>query len=205
MKVEWLGTVPYGEAWELQKELHRKVVDGEEERVLLLEHNPVITLGKSAKDGNLLVPRDVLKTMGVEIFRVDRGGDATFHGPGQLVAYFIVRTESAKETVRRLEEVVKRSLLKVADMRFTEGPHAGVWVGKKKIASIGLALKRGVTMHGFALNLTVDLTYFSLINPCGLPSSVMTSLKAETGLIVLPKDFYPHVVSAIREVWGITP
>ena len=202
MRVEWLGRVPYGEAWDLQKRLHAEVLSGGEERVLLLEHPPVITLGKSAKEENLLVPEDVLRMRGVEVFRVDRGGDATFHGPGQLVAYFIVRTDSPKELVRRLEEIVKDSLLQVADLEFTEGPHAGVWVRGRKIASIGLALKRGVSMHGFALNLTVDLSYFSLINPCGLPSSVMTSLEVETGLHIPPEEFYPRVERAIREVLG---
>ncbi len=204
MRIEWLGTVPYGEAWDLQKKIHREVVEGGEDRVLLLEHPPVITLGKSAKRENLLLPPEVLRERGVEVFEVDRGGDATFHGPGQLVGYFIVRTDSAKRLVGRIEEVIKRSLLKVANLEFTGGPHAGVWVKGKKIASIGLALKRGVSMHGFALNLTVDLSYFSLINPCGLPSSVMTSLEVETGLHVPPGDFYPNVVSALREVWGIT-
>ena len=197
-----MGTVPYGEAWELQKRLHSEVVGGGEERVLLLEHPPVITLGKSAKEENLLIPPELLRQRGVSLYRVDRGGDATFHGPGQLVAYFIVRAKGGREVVRKLEEVVKRSLLKVANMEFTEGPHAGVWVRGKKIASIGLSLKRGVTMHGFALNLTVDLSYFSLINPCGLPSSVMTSLKVETGLHLPPEDFYPYVVEGIGEVWG---
>jgi len=203
MKVEWLGTVPYAEAWDLQKRIHGEVVEGGEERVLLLEHPPVITLGKSAKRENLLFSPDVLRDRGVEVFEVDRGGDATFHGPGQLVAYFIVRTDSAKGLVSRIEEVIRRSLLKVANLEFTDGPHAGVWVRGKKIASIGLALKRGVSMHGFALNLTVDLSYFSLINPCGLPSSVMTSLEVETGLHIPPVKFYPYVVSAIREVWEV--
>ena len=202
MRVEWLGRVPYGEAWDLQRRLHAEVLSGGEERILLLEHPPVITLGKSAKEENLLVPEDVLRMRGVEVFRVDRGGDATFHGPGQLVAYFIVRTDSPKELVRRLEEIVKDSLLQVADLEFTEGPHAGVWVRGRKIASIGLALKRGVSMHGFALNLTVDLSYFSLINPCGLPSSVMTSLEVETGLHIPPEEFYPRVERTIREVLG---
>ncbi len=202
MKVEWLGRVPYGEAWELQRELHAEVVAGGEGRVLLLEHPPVITLGKSAREENLLVPEDVLRTRGVEVFRVDRGGDATFHGPGQLVAYFIVRTDSPKLLVRNLEEIIKRSLLQVADLEFTEGPHAGVWVKGRKIASIGLALKRGVSMHGFALNLTLDLSYFSLINPCGLPSSVMTSLEVETGLHLPPEEFYPVVERAIMESMG---
>ncbi|NPA80310.1 MAG: lipoyl(octanoyl) transferase LipB [Thermotogae bacterium] len=200
--MEWLGTVPYSEAWELQRRLHAEVVSGGEERVLLLEHPPVITLGKSAKPENLLVPEEELERRGVEVFRVDRGGDATFHGPGQLVAYFILRTESAKRTVEALEEVVKRSLNRVAALNFTEGPHAGVWVDGRKIASIGLALKRGATMHGFALNLTIDLSYFLLINPCGLPSSVMTSLKRETGLEIPPKDFYPYVIEAVEEVFG---
>lgn len=202
MRVEWLGRLPYGEAWDLQKRLHTEVLSGGEERVLLLEHPPVITLGKSAREENLLVPEDLLRMRGVEVFRVDRGGDATFHGPGQLVAYFIVRTDSPKELVRRLEEIVKDSLLQVADLEFTEGPHAGVWVRERKIASIGLALKRGVSMHGFALNLTVDLSYFSLINPCGLPSSVMTSLEVETGLHIPPEEFYPRVERVIREVLG---
>ncbi|NPB03244.1 MAG: lipoyl(octanoyl) transferase LipB [Thermotogae bacterium] len=200
MRIEWLGLVPYTEAWELQKKLHTEVLSGGPERILLLEHPPVITLGKSAKEKNLLLSPERLKERGIELFRVDRGGDVTYHGPGQLVGYLILRVSSAKRLVAYVEEIIKTSLLKVTPMKFSKGPHAGVWIGSKKIASVGLAIKKGVSMHGFALNLTVDLAPFSLINPCGLPSSVMTTLEIETGLHVPPSEFYRYVVKSLEEL-----
>ncbi|MEO0215149.1 MAG: lipoyl(octanoyl) transferase LipB [candidate division WOR-3 bacterium] len=201
-RIEYLGLVPYKEAWDLQKRLHQKVVNGGEERVLLLEHDHVITLGKSSKPQNLLFPREYLLSNGIEVYEVERGGDATYHGPGQLVGYFIVRVKSVKKLVDMVEEAIKRALLEVYPFEFSEGPHRGVWLKNgKKIASIGMAVKSGVSMHGFALNLTTDLRFFNLINPCGLNPSVMTSLEKETGIKIPPSEFYPIMERAIKEVF----
>ncbi|MEO0149665.1 MAG: lipoyl(octanoyl) transferase LipB [candidate division WOR-3 bacterium] len=182
--------------------MHQKVVNGGEERVLLLEHDHVITLGKSSKPQNLLFPREYLLSNGIEVYEVERGGDATYHGPGQLVGYFIVRVKSVKKLVDMVEEAIKRALLEVYPFEFSEGPHRGVWLKNgKKIASIGMAVKSGVSMHGFALNLTTDLRFFNLINPCGLNPSVMTSLVRATGLKIPPSEFYPIMERAIKEVF----
>jgi len=196
--------VPYKIAWDLQHRLHEEVLEGGEERILLLEHPHVITLGKSSKKENILFPKEYLEKNGIEIYEVERGGDVTYHGPGQLVGYFIVRVKSVRELVDMVERAIKLALLEVYPFEFSEGPHRGVWLKNgKKIASIGMAVKKGVSLHGFALNLTVDLRFFNLINPCGLNSSVMTSLEKETGLRIPPSEFYPImervIISALHQ------
>jgi len=197
-RIEYLGLVPYKIAWDLQHRIHEEVLEGGEERILLLEHPHVITLGKSSKKENLLFPKEYLEKNGIEIYEVERGGDVTYHGPGQLVGYFIVRVKSVRELVDMVERAIKIALLEVYPFEFSEGPHRGVWLKNgKKIASIGMAVKKGVSLHGFALNLTVDLRFFNLINPCGLNSSVMTSLEKETGLRIPPSEFYPIMERAI--------
>ncbi len=199
-RVEYLGTVPYKVAWDLQRRVHAEVVKGGQERIFLLEHPHVITLGKSANPKNLLFPREYLLQNGIEVYEVERGGDITYHGPGQLVGYFILRVKSVKRLVEAVESTIKEALLTVHDFEFSEGPHRGVWLKNgKKIASIGMAIKRGVSMHGFALNLTVDLRFFNLINPCGLNPSVMTSLEKETGKKITPKEFYPIIGEIISK------
>ncbi len=200
-RIDYLGLVPYKTAWELQHKIHKDVLNGGEERIILLEHPHVITLGKSSKPENVLFPREYLEKNGIEFYEVERGGDVTYHGPGQLVGYFIVRVKSIKELVNLVENSIKIALLEVYPFEFSEGPHRGVWLKNgKKIASIGMAVKRGVSLHGFALNLTVDLRFFNLINPCGLSSSVMTSLEKETGLRIPPSEFYPIMKRAIISV-----
>ena len=203
-RIEYLGLVPYKIAWDLQHRLHEEVLEGGEERILLLEHPHVITLGKSSKKENLLFPKEYLEENGIEIYEVERGGDVTYHGPGQLVGYFIVRVKSVRELVDMVERAIKLALLEVYPFEFSEGSHRGVWLKNgKKIASIGMAVKKGVSLHGFALNLTVDLRFFNLINPCGLNSSVMTSLEKETGLRIPPSEFYPImervIISALHQ------
>lgn len=196
--------VPYKIAWDLQHRLHEEVLEGGEERILLLEHPHVITLGKSSKKENILFPKEYLEKNGIEIYEIERGGDVTYHGPGQLVGYFIVRVKSVRELVDMVERAIKLALLEVYPFEFSEGSHRGVWLKNgKKIASIGMAVKKGVSLHGFALNLTVDLRFFNLINPCGLNSSVMTSLEKETGLRIPPSEFYPImervIISALHQ------
>ncbi len=202
MRVEYLGLMDYENAWELQKRIHKEVIEGGEERILLLEHPHVITLGKSAKSQNLIFPKEYLINQGIGVYEIERGGDVTYHGPGQLVGYLILKVKSVKRLVDNVEEAIKMALLKVHPFEFSRGPHRGVWLRNgKKIASIGMAIKRGVSMHGFALNLTVDLKYFNLINPCGLNPSVMTSLEKETGLKISPKEFYPIMRECLYKVF----
>jgi len=180
--------------------LQQKVVGLRKERLigdvlLLLEHTPVITLGRNAKAANVIASPELLAERGVELFECDRGGDVTFHGPGQLVSYPIFdlrgfsspdgqrRTLGAVEYVRRLEEVLIRTC---ADFRIAAERVAGltgVWTTgtEAKIAAIGVHISRGVTSHGFALNVNTDLEYFKLIIPCGIASKPVTSMAKEMG------------------------
>jgi lipoate-protein ligase B len=178
----WLGRVAYGEALALQSELQQEVMDrrGDPGYLLLLEHPPVITAGRSAPPTELLAPTAELARLGVDVVATNRGGRFTYHGPGQLVGYSILDLKAYRADVhwymRRLEDVLIGVLggLGVEAAR-VEG-HTGVWVGGRKTASIGVAIRRWVTAHGFALNVAPDMKHFGLIEPCGLPSGKMLSL-----------------------------
>ena len=208
-----LGRMDYKTCWDLQQELFdagvaRKhtgpipvpvpvpvPVPGADDAddagtVLLVEHPPVYTLGKSGHAENLLVNQEALKAMGAQFFHIDRGGDITFHGPGQLVCYPILDLErigiGLREYIEALEEAVIRTVAEygIAAGRIAEA--SGVWIdpGKarpRKICAIGVRSSRYVTMHGFALNVTTDLEWFSRINPCGFTDRGVTSIAAETG------------------------
>jgi lipoyl(octanoyl) transferase len=191
-----LGTVDYTTGLRLQQKLVQLRKDGLiGDVLLLLEHSPVITLGRNAKVANVVASGEQLAERGVEIFKCDRGGDVTFHGPGQLVGYPIFdlrgfastdgkrKTLGAVEFVRRLEEVLIRTC---ADFRIPAERVAGLtgaWTsdGEGKIAAIGVHISRSVTSHGFALNVNVDLDYFNLIVPCGITSKPVTSMAKQLG------------------------
>src|SRR5271169_3543123 len=192
--VLYLGRVAYGTALNLQRTLQEMRKAGRiENTLLLLEHPPVITLGRNAKLDNVLAPPEFLAQRGVELFEIDRGGDVTFHGPGQLVAYPIFDLRSfepgskigAVEFVRRLEEVLIRTCgdFGIGTQRI-QGL-TGVWTyalrnrPEAKIAAIGVHISRGVTTHGFALNVRTDLDFFSLIVPCGITGKPVTSMRQE--------------------------
>ena len=192
-----LGRVSYGTANQLQRTLLNLRKAGQiADTLLLLEHPPVITLGRNAKLENVLASPEFLAQRGVELFEIDRGGDVTFHGPGQLIAYPIFDLRGfepkigAVEFVRRLEEVLIRICgdYGIATQRLKG--LTGVWTydmpGKPeaKIAAIGIHISRGVTTHGFALNVTTDLDYFSFIVPCGITNKPVTSIEKETGRAV---------------------
>ena len=180
------GLTPYAEAWDLQKHLVRlRKNDGIPDTFVLCEHPPVYTVGRAAKDAvNLGAGEEYLRTLGAEVFWSDRGGDATFHGPGQVVGYPILRLK-VRDThayLRELEDVIIRVL---ADYGL-EGRHhpeyTGVWVGENKIAAIGVKFSSGwITSHGFALNVKTDLTWFDRITPCGIKEFGITSLSQELG------------------------
>ncbi len=182
-----LGRLEYGRALMLQRELWRlRVEDKIPDVLVLLEHDPVITLGRSAKASNLLVSEAELARRGVALHRIERGGDVTFHGPGQLVGYPVFKLESGIAGVRWFIERVEAALVTaLAELGVRSGlspGHIGVWCEERKIASIGVAVKRRVTFHGFALNVTVDLGFFRLMHPCGMPDVVMTSVRSEGGI-----------------------
>ncbi len=176
-----LGLIEYQKAWEMQRELVAARRDGRtSDKLLLLEHPPVYTVGRRGRLDNLLAPPEELERRGARLYFIERGGDVTFHGPGQLVGYPILDLKNLRCDVtlylRRLEEVLIRTL---DDFSIDAGRipgRTGVWVEGEKIASIGIALRRWVTMHGFALNVNTDLSYFDLIVPCGLSGVKMTSM-----------------------------
>src|SRR5688572_14251698 len=167
MRVEDLGTMPYRDAWAAQEAAHAEVLAGREERVLLVEHPPVITFGRrGVVERNLVASDEQLARMGVEAVQSDRGGDVTFHGPGQVVAYPIVRlidhALSVGGYVRALEDAVVRTLATFGVEAHREQGAVGIWAGEAKICAIGVRIKRGVSLHGLALNVTTDLDYFNL-------------------------------------------
>jgi lipoate-protein ligase B len=183
-----LGTVPYEEALELQRALARERISGaiQEDMLLLLEHPPVVTLGRSTKARNLISSADFLASRGVELFEVERGGDVTFHGPGQLVGYPIIDLKRHKLDLhwylRQVEEGLIRTLAEYGIPAERNAGFTGVWTNEKKIASIGVHAREWVTWHGFALNVTTDLSYFDLIIPCGIDGVTMTSVEREVDL-----------------------
>lgn len=184
----FLGSVPYAEGVRLQEEVREALRAGEgPERLLLLSHPHVYTLGRNADGSDVVAPREWLAKEGVEVHESDRGGQVTYHGPGQLVGYPVIDLNPDRRDIRRyvrdLQEVLIRTLSDFGvDAEPGEGPeHIGVWTGGAKIASLGVHLKRWITTHGFALNVTTDLSYFRGIVACGLPSVRMTSIERETG------------------------
>lgn len=176
-----LGLIAYSEAYHLQRQLlYQRVSNEITDTLLLLEHPPTITIGKSGKLENVLASQAQLAEAGVSLFFVDRGGDVTYHGPGQLVAYPIIdlsqRGRDVHQYVRDLEEVIIRTLNDFSINAGRDRSHAGVWVRGKEIAALGLRISKWVSMHGFALNVNIDLEQFSFINPCGFHDRKATSV-----------------------------
>lgn len=181
-----LARIPYPTALDFQHQLvELRLADEIPDTLVLLEHPPVITLGRNAGRTSLLVSDAELARRGVELIRVERGGDITFHGPGQLVGYPIFKLKSGVVGVRRFIELVEQSLIHALARHGVTARARdkliGVWVEDRKLASIGVAVRRGVTFHGFALNVSTDLDWFDLMNPCGLAGVRMTSIRAESG------------------------
>jgi lipoyl(octanoyl) transferase len=185
--VRWLGRVPYARAVELQDSLVRARREGvASDTLLLLEHPPVITLGRGGDPRHLLADGRTLARKGIELHASGRGGDATYHGPGQLVGYPILALEPARRDAHRylrdLEEALIRTVADFGVGATRSGGLTGVWVGRKKLGAIGVRLSTGwVTSHGFALNVDPDLDGFSMIVPCGIHDRGVTSLAEQTG------------------------
>lgn len=183
-----LGVMGYEEALEIQRAAARARISGEvpQDLLILVEHPPVITLGRSAKASNLLSDREDLASKGVELFEVERGGDVTFHGPGQVVGYTIVDLKRHRRDLhwilRQIEEALIRTLAAYGIAADRDIGRTGVWTSGRKIASIGLHARDWVTWHGFALNVMTDLSYFDLMVPCGLEGVSMTSIAREAGI-----------------------
>ena len=185
-RVVYLGRVPYREALDLQLELcARKRLGFADDFLLLLEHPPTLTLGRNGTWRNLRAEEAAVLARGIERFEVDRGGDITFHGPGQLVGYPILRLDQGEQDVRRymrnLEEVVIRALGRHGIAAGRAGGLTGVWTEEGKIAALGVHISRWITRHGFALNVNTDLAYFDLIVPCGIAGCRVAAMQQFTG------------------------
>ena len=181
LNIRWLGNLPYGEALTLQKGLHNSVSVGnnEEDYLLLLEHNNVITLGRSGDKDNLIANKEKLDNLGIEYFETDRGGDITFHGKGQLIGYPIIRLSDPKKVipfVRTIEKSIINALAAFNIDSYSKEEDTGVWTSKGKIASIGIKVSKWTTYHGFSLNIFEDLNGFDLINPCGNSDEKISSV-----------------------------
>ncbi|HXE60180.1 MAG TPA: lipoyl(octanoyl) transferase LipB [Gemmatimonadaceae bacterium] len=211
LDVVHLGLRPYGEILELQRAVARARIarDVEHDVLLLVEHQPVVTLGRTAKAANLVATPELLAARGVERFEVERGGDVTFHGPGQLVGYPIIDLAGHKKDLhwylRQLEESLIRALARWHIPAERNPGLTGVWTAGRKIASIGVHARDWVTWHGFALNVSVDLSYFDLMVPCGISGVVMTSMERETATRIPLADASRTAATALAGVFGLEP
>jgi lipoyl(octanoyl) transferase len=206
-----LGTIPYLEGVEIQERVAaRRRAKEIPDTLLLLEHPPVYTRGRRATDTELSLGEGFYRAQGIEIVPTDRGGRVTYHGPGQLVGYPIMGVSDVLAHLRSIEAAIVQALAEegiAARSRCEEGPDwTGVWVGQRKIASLGVHVSRGVSTHGFAINVVNDLTPFTWIVPCGLAGVSMTSVAAEIGLGAADLErFADRVVASLCRVHGREP
>jgi lipoate-protein ligase B len=201
------GRIAYQDAWQLQQCIAASVRDGGDAALILLEHPPTYTLGVRGKTEHLLLSEQAFLSRGVEVHRADRGGDVTFHGPGQLVGYPIINIrpygEGPSWYVRTLEAALIQVLARFnIDAVRSERNH-GVWVGDAKIAAIGVRVSRGVTTHGFALNVNTDLSYFEHIIPCGLAGVAVTSMQQVTGATFEMRKVEDEVAHALASEFDL--
>jgi len=216
----WLGQVAYGPMWELQHKLQQCLIDAKRGQppeelshlLLLLEHPPVYTLGKSGDVRHLLLAEEGLAARGASFYRIDRGGDITFHGPGQLVGYFLFDLDrfyrDLHRFLRALEEII---ILTCADYGLVAGQipgRTGVWIGpdsrgaERKICALGIRSSRWVTLHGLALNLNTDLSFFQHIVPCGIPDRGVTSFARELGYTCDEEGVRQHLRHHVETVFA---
>jgi lipoyl(octanoyl) transferase len=203
-----LGLVDYKAAYAFQKKLHSQVRSGILDGALIFnEHRPVFTIGRSGKKNNFLLNRSVLDSCNADIINVDRGGDITFHGPGQIVAYPVFdlsrHTKDLHKYLRDLEEVIIIVLSKYDILSFRMKGRTGCWVEEGKIASIGISVSGWVTYHGLALNANIGLQYFNMINPCGLTDVKMVSMKSILHQEIDLTQLKSRLVEGFKEVFGV--
>jgi lipoate-protein ligase B len=201
-----LGLIDYREAWELQRDLWLRRVKGElPDLLLVLEHPHVITLGRRGNRSHLIAPPEVLEKMQISIFHVERGGDVTYHGPGQLVVYPIFNLKEYEYRLIRFVDQLEEVILGVLKDYGMEGRrdalNRGVWIKGDKIASIGVTIKRWVSFHGLSLNYETDLDYFDLIHPCGLVGTKMTSMTKILGKKISRKSLTERISFHFKEVF----
>jgi lipoate-protein ligase B len=206
LTASWLGRVDYPAAWAWQRELFLARLDEERgDTLMLLEHPPTYTLGRRALEDDLVYGDSERAARGIALFKVDRGGRATYHGPGQLVGYPILGLGERYDVVkylRRLEDVLIKTAADLGVEATRDPDHTGVWVGPNKIGAIGVKITRGITMHGFAFNVTTDLQMFGGIVPCGIQDRWVTSVQAETGRTHSVKEVATLASNHLAEVFG---
>ncbi len=206
-RYQWLGTIEYLRARAIQDELVQRVHDGRSPNtLLLLEHPHVYTRGRLSPDDHLLTPADQLAAAGIPIHETDRGGQITYHGPGQLIGYPIINLrQSGKgplQYVRALEQTIAETVSHFGIPAHTEPGLTGVWTPNGKIAAIGIKISRGITFHGFALNINPDLTYYRHIIPCGITNRPVTSLAAELNTTPTPTKVRPTLIQTFGTTMG---
>lgn len=215
-----LGRIRYKKAWDLQEELFQSVLNAKinhttpkQQYLLFCEHEPVYTLGKRGDRHNLLITESVCKSKNIDFFPIDRGGDITYHGPGQLVVYPIIDLEDfglgIKNYINQLEDVVIKTLQFYGITTEKDHKAMGVWIDAKhptkarKICAIGVRASRFITMHGLALNVNTDLNYFNYINPCGFTDRGVTSIQKELGHEVDFQDVSERMKQSFIDVFGM--
>jgi lipoate-protein ligase B len=204
-----LGIVQYREAWELQRRLHQQRVEGGiPDLLLLLEHPPTITIGRSGSLDNVLISSRQMVQAGIPLFFIDRGGDVTYHGLGQLVGYPILDLREQggdlHRYVRNLEEVIIRTLRDFSIEADSDEGHPGVWVKGEEIAAIGLSVRKWVSMHGFALNVNTDMDHFAFINPCGFSDKRATSMSKVIGREISTAEVSDPLKSHFYDIFGFS-
>jgi lipoyl(octanoyl) transferase len=203
-----LGRCPYRDVWALQRELHTAVAEGREpDTWLVVEHEPVITLGRNAQTGNILLSRELLAARGVDVVDVERGGDVTYHGPGQLVVYPIRKLPRFREVVPFVSSLERAVIAALATFGITAAgrkEHRGVYVGDNAICAVGLAVQKMTSLHGLALNADTVLDYDRLITPCGTPEFGITSISREFGRHVTWAEARDALLPALAAEFELT-
>lgn len=204
-----LGLIDYQEAWDLQKSImKKKYTESFNDILLLLEHPHTYTLGKTAEKKNLISSGQYLEENKISVYEIDRGGDITYHGPGQIVGYPIINLAGWKKDthkyLRALEEVIILTCREYGITGIRDPRYTGVWVEDRKIAAIGIKVSRWITMHGFAFNINTDLNYFNGIVPCGITDKSVTSLKKELGFELNLNDVKRILLKNFAEVFSYT-
>jgi lipoyl(octanoyl) transferase len=203
-----LGTIAYQEAWDLQHRIHEAKQAGlSPDVLLLLEHPHVFTLGKNAKKENLLVSETALREQGIDCISIERGGDVTYHGPGQLIGYPIFFLEALKlkvvDFVDRLEEVMIRVLAGYGLPAQRSSLNRGAWVKEAKLGFVGIALRRGITLHGFALNVAPKLSYYNMIYSCGLKGVEIVSLSSLLRRSISMEEVKKKTIDSFESVFDL--
>ena len=209
VNARYLGLVPYGDALKLQQRLVQKRAEGAiPDTLILLQHPPVLTIGRFRGIDDILASPATLTQEGIAVFRTNRGGGVTYHGPGQLVGYPILNLKElnlgVREYVHELEEVIISLLVEFGVNGVRNHGYPGVWVEGEKICSIGIHVSRGITMHGFALNVDTDLHHFNYINPCGMTGNRMTSLAKVLSRPVAVEEVVKPLLACFAEVFCVS-